>query len=383
MTWYRRLLGLPEKRAVTVPWNIDGPLTNTPAATEARAITLAPVFAAVRCIAMETSTLPLCAYRGEDGSTKITMPLLFRRLSAEGRLIGWLQQALYSLVLHGNAVGYIDEWDGLGYPVSITWVPMNKVRVAEGSWWIDGKPVDGSRIVHITWLAVPGQTLGMSPLEAYAATVGAGLNAQTYAADDGGMPPVVFKNGARTVDPDEATAVRQRLAASMRRREPLVTGSDWDFSPISIPPNQAQFIETQKLAATQIANIYGLPPGKVGGEAGGSLTYNTVEMESLDLRGSLRSYAEILEHAFASWLPSEQYVKFELDALVRADLMTRMQAYEVQYRIGLRNRNELRGLENLPPVEGGDTYPPVAPAPTATAIPPSRHLSLINEQEQT
>jgi len=132
MAWYHRLLGIEEKRAITVPWNIDGPLSTTPSATQDVALPLAPVFAAVRCIAVTTSTLPLCAYRGEEDSTRITLPALFRNLSLEGRLIPWLQQMLFSLTLHGNAVGLVTETDGFGFPTDITWIPMNAVRVQDG-----------------------------------------------------------------------------------------------------------------------------------------------------------------------------------------------------------------------------------------------------------
>lgn len=379
MTWYRRLLGIPEKRTLTVPWNIDGPLNMTPSATQDTALRMSALLAAVRCLTLTTSTLPLKAYRGEEESTPIPLPVLFRTLKANGQLIPWLQQLVFSLVVHGNAYGYVTDWDGFGFPIEITWLPPQKVARRDHVWYVDGKPVDDSRIKHVVWMLPPGCEIGISPLEYEASVVGAGLAAQEYG-NDGGMPPVVFTNSNKTVTPEEAAGVRQRLSASMRARQPLVVGNDWKFDPVTIPPNQLQFIEQQKLSATQIANVYGLPPSKVGGDAGGSLTYSTVEQESLDFVAAIRPYAEILEHAFASWMPSAQYVRFSLDALVRSDLAARMSAYQIQRAIGLRSLNEIRALEDLPPVEGGDTYLPPVQAPTTTAVPPSRHLSLIEEQ---
>jgi HK97 family phage portal protein len=365
-----------EERAITsVPWNFGG--DEPTAVSQDRALHLTPVFAAVRHITDYGSTLPLKSYRkiGEDDRTAITMPKLFADLRTDGKLVPWLGQGLASLAMRGNAVGYKINTDGFGFPTQVAWVSMDRVHVDDstgaGQWYIDGRPVSRLDIVHIPWITLPGRTLGLSPIEYYASTVNAGLNAQSFASDfysGGGMPPVVFRNTAKTVGPEEAGSIRRRLAASMKKREPLVTGSDWEFTPVTIPPNQAQFIQTQKLSANQIAAIYGVDPTEIGGEAANSLTYSTEELRQINRAANMRPYLHRFEEAFASWLPSRQYVKFNTDAAIRTDTKTRHEVYEIQRRIGLRSLNEQRALEDLPPIKGGDVHVP-PPAQPATPAP--------------
>lgn len=355
-----------EARSITgVPWNFGGEATA--AVSQERALHLTPVFASVRHITDYGSTLPLKAYRkvGEDERIPTPLPRLFADLKTDGRLVSWMSQGLSSLAIRGNAVGLKAATDGFGFPTSVAWVSMDRVYVDDskgfGEWFIDGRPVSRLDIVHIPWITVPGRTLGLSPIEYFASTINAGLDSQSFGSawfKNGGFPPAVLKNSARTVTPEESASVRARLVASMRRNEPLVTGSDWDFTPITIPPEQAQFIETQKLSANQVAAIYGLDATEIGGEAANSLTYSTEETRQINRAANMRPYLHRFEEAFASWLPARQFVKFNTDATIRIDTKTRYEVHEIARRIGLLSINEERALEDLPPVPGGDVHVP-------------------------
>ncbi len=376
-----------EQRAITsVPWNVGGPLVQ--AVTQSRALALTPVYASVRHISDFGSTLPIKAYR-EVGEDRIPAPLpkLFADLRSSGRLTPWLGQAFASFVVRGNAVGLVVNTDGFGFPTQVEWVSMDRVQVDDstgaGTWFIDGRSVSRLDIVHVPWVTVPGKTLGLSPIEAYASTINAGLGAQGYGNDwfaGGGFPPAVFKNTAKTVGSDEAATIRARLTASMKRREPLVTGNDWEFTPISVPPEQAQFIETQKLSANQIAAIYGIDPDEIGGEAANGLTYANEEHRQTKRAANMRPYLTRFERAFASWLPERQFVKFNVDATIRADVKTRHEVYKIQREIGLLSVNEQRALEDLPPVPGGDVHVP-APVQQQPAA-GERHLTAVPHKER-
>jgi HK97 family phage portal protein len=236
---------------------------------------LAPVFAANRHLADNISTLPLKAYRkiGDRREPMGNLPQLFQFLEDEGTLVDWLTRAVYSLAIFGNAIGFITNRDGFGFPTGVMWRPRSEFFVDDDSnpsrpqWYWNGRKVDREEFVHIPWLTVPGKTLGLSPLEAFALTVDSGLKAQEYGKDwfaNGGVPPGTFKNSAKTLDAKASQIIRERLAATIRTKQPLVYGSDWDFNPIMIPTEQAQFVETQKLTANQIASIYGIAPEEIG-----------------------------------------------------------------------------------------------------------------------
>jgi HK97 family phage portal protein len=383
----------PEQRSITdLPFNYGGSRYEY-GMSEQRALSLAPLFAAVRHITDLASTLPLKAYRDLGESREpITLPKLFNDLYREGKLVGWLCQAFGSLVTQGNTVGYIVSRDGFGFPTQIVWLPMNRVGVREDGpvplWYVDGRPVDRTEIVHIPWIQMPGRVLGLSPIEYYRVTIGAGLETWQYGADwfkAGGIPPGTFRNTQKTITPDAAKTIRTRLTESIRGHEPLVYGSDWEFNPIAIPPEQAQFIETQKMTANQIAALYGLNAVEIGGEPPNGLTYSNEARRAMQRLSNLQPYLTRFERAFEALLPERQYVKFHGDAIVRADIETRWEVYKTGRLIGAMNVDEIRAFEDqtpLPDGQGQDYTPLSLPGGGVAANPAGKPKTALPEEPE-
>ena len=125
------------------------------------------------------------------------------------------------------------------------------------------------------------------------------------------------------------------------------------FTPIAIAPEESQFIETQRFTVAQIARVFGVPPEMVGSDAGNSLTYSNVESRALDfLRYSVQPWLIRLETALSGVLPRDQFVRFNAGGLLRATTKDRYEAHEVALRAGFLTINEVRALEDLPPLEG-------------------------------
>jgi HK97 family phage portal protein len=201
---------------------------------------------------------------------------------------------------------------------------------------------------------MPGKRWGVSPLKAFKTTFETGQSAQTTARDwfaNGAIPSAHLKNEARTVDSEVADVVKRRYKAAVKGRDVLVTGNDWSLDVIGVPADEARFIETLKLTATQVASIYGIPPEMIGGETGSSLTYSTVELNSINfVTYTLRPWLVRIEESLSALLPQPQYVKFNVDALIRADTKSRMEAHEIALRIGLETQDEGRAIEDKPPL---------------------------------
>jgi HK97 family phage portal protein len=359
-----------ERRSMGSWFNTDPDHDNRTVSPE-RATYLGPVYSALRHIVDFVSTLPLDSYRLNDAGLRneITLPSLFRSQNEPGRPgVGqFFGQAAYGLASDGNSVGWILETDGFGFPTVVSWLTRSAWSFDEMTkqWYVGGEPVPSSRIVHIPWIVPIGKTLGMSPIEHYAAIVRAGLSAQEYAdvKRGGGLPPAHLKNTQKTLTAEASATVQSRAVSSFSSGKPFVTGSDWDLSLMSIPPNHAQFVETLKLTANQIAAIYGLDPREIGGEATESLTYSTDESRSLNRANNMRPYVIRLENAFNRLLPERQYIKLNVDATIRTDIKTRTDVVGAQIADGRMSVNEARALEDRPPVPGGDFYN--IPAPTA------------------
>lgn len=353
-----------EKRSVDSWFNHD-PDYDRRVVTVASATYLAPVFSAIRHIVDFVSTLPLDVYRmnADESSTELpTLPLLFRNQDAPGRpgCGQWFGQAAFGMVTQGNAVGWISETDGFGYPTVVNWLRREAWSFDETQkqWFVYGAPVPSSQLVHIPWIVPIGRTLGLSPIEHYATIVNAGLSAQEYAdvRRGGGLPPSILKNTAKVLTGDQAATARDRAMAAFASGKPFVTGNDWDLTLTTIPPNHAQFIETLKLTANQIAAIYGVDPREIGGEATESLTYSTDESRSLNRANNMRPYIVRLEDAFNRLLPNKQYIKLNVDATIRTDIKTRTDVIGAQILDGRLSVNEARALEDNAPVPGGDYH---------------------------
>jgi HK97 family phage portal protein len=344
------------------------------------ALGLPALYSGAKILADSAAQLPLHVYQRNRSGRRIKYngPSVFDKPSVLGTSFDWIFTAVSSLVLQGNAWGLITGRDGYGYPTGGEWIPAEVVEVEEDQ----DQPLNPLRtkiyaygremkwfgpskeLFHVKGFSTAGRVEGFSPLSMFALTIASGMSAADYGRtwfDSGGFPPGTFQNSEMEVDPDDAAKIRAMLVSSLRRREPLVFGRDWDYTPVTVPPGEAQFIDAMQLNATQIAAILNLPPNRVGGKTGDSLTYATVESNTLQIIEALTPWLCRLEQAFSDdLLPRNRVTEFNTDALLRTDLQTRMQIYQIQRTIGMLTIDEIRERENLEPYEdeqGNETIP--------------------------
>jgi HK97 family phage portal protein len=370
-------------------WGRGGDVGALDASSIESALCLVPVFASTRLIADQFAAAPLRVFRrNPDGSrTQLaSQPPLVMSPSATVSAFTWKYQAITSVLLRGNAYGYETAHDSGGWPSAVEWMHPDLVSVDESgsspAYFYLGHRLDPTRVVHVPGYAVAGSCVGISPLAAFLRTVETGLLAQDFGRDwfkNGAVPGGILKNTAQVIAPETAQAAAERFKVATRGRELFVTGADWDYSTLSVPADEARFIETLKLTATQIANAYGVPPERVGGETGSSMTYGNREQDTLDLvTFALRPWFVRFEEAISALLPRPQYAKFNLDAMLRADTLTRMQSHEIALRIGLETNDEAREIEDRAPLSAAevqswqDNYAKKAPEPVKPMPEPQR-----------
>lgn len=366
--------GKAEQRAVT---SVEGWGRGDDAAlgsSMSSALSVVPVFAACRLISDSIATLPLQAYRKTgDVRTPIALPAVF---DTETR-IEWVQQALMSLLLRGNAYGLVVARSDDGTPKRVQWLNPERVDIDETGtkpvFRYNGTVVPDVDMKHIPAYAMPGTVKGLSPIGACSMLADTGAATQKMMRDwfaGRGIPGVTAQNTSKVLSAAEAETVSDRLRARMRTGQPFVHGSDWDINFMSLPADDAGFVSSAKLNATQVATIYGIPPEMIGGETGSSLTYSTVEMNQHNLAAlTLRPWLAKLEQEFSAWIYRPRYVRFNVDAMIRVDVKTRYDIHQIAREIGMRNVDEIRALEDLTPLPDGQgqDYNPLlksTPAPT-------------------
>lgn len=330
--------------------------------SQERALRLGPVYAATRLLADSVASLPLKSYRTDgDDRLPVPMPALFRRPAAVGTRYDWLHRCMTSLTLRGNAYGLVVAWGPDGWPSQIEWLHPDDVALEDNLapvpvWYYKGRRLEDGQMFHIPAYTVPGQILGLSPIAYFATTTEAGLLANQFGRDwfaNGSTPSAVLESDM-AVDRDAATILKARFKEAAQGRDVVALGNGVKYRPISVPANESQFLETIKATANQIAAIYGVPPEKVGGETGGSLTYATVEQNSIDLlTWTLRPWLGRLEEAFSQLRPPTEEARFNADAMLRTDTLTRYQAHRIARAIGLNSIDELRRQEDEPPLPNG------------------------------
>lgn len=364
--YVRRMLGVAKRAITSLPWSHGG--DSVSAVNSSAALSLIPYFACVRLLSEQISSLPLSVYRETSTQPVKVRWSLFDRPAAVGTTDRWVKQCTVSLAMRGNAYGLIVARDALGFATQVEWLHPDEVHVDESMptlprYYWRGQEVSRESMFHIAWFAEPGKVKGLSPIAQFARSIGIGLEATNYGAtwfEHGGTPPGTFQNKQRTLTTDQAEAVSQRLDAAIKRRKPLVYGADWAYESLQVSPEESQFIQTTKMNATMMATIFGIPPELVGGESGGSLTYDNPTLDGLALyRMTIRPWLELLEDNFDLLLPENQYAEFNPDALLRGDTKSRYEAHQIALNARFMTINEVRKLEGLPPLDGGDTIQPV------------------------
>lgn len=343
------------------------------------ALTMVPVYAATRLIADSVASLPLQAFR-QVGDTRaaITPPSLLRNPSQFGTVYDWVHRAVVSLALRGNAFGLITSLDSNGAPAQIEWLNPDEVHLTHDdvayvpNWYWRGRPLDPAQFVHIPGYALPGRVLGLSPIGAYKTTIETGIQAASFGRDwfvNGSTPAAVLETTDEITE-EQAKGIKARFKKAAKGREPVALGLGVTYKPISVPADESQFLATMRMGATQVASIYAIPPELIGGETGSSMTYHTVEQQQIMLVShALRPYIVKFETAISNLLPRPQYVRFNVDQMLRADTATRYQAHHLALTDGWMNKDEVRVTENLPPLPNGEGQQ-YAPTP-----PPSHHVA--------
>ena len=133
------------------------------------------------------------------------------------------------------------------------------------------------------------------------------------------------------------------------------------YTPISIAPEQAQFLETRKFQINEIARIFRVPPHMVGDLEKSS--FSNIEQQSLEfVKYTLDPWVVRWEQSIQRTLLTAEektrfFVKFNLEGLLRGDYQSRMNGYATARQNGWMSANDIRELENLdriPAEAGGD-----------------------------
>lgn len=386
-----RLIGRQEERVVRDPgWNVwaaggDFPGgSNTWAGVAVSEDTARRILTVHACSALITeliSSLPVDVYTGKGSAKReVTPPPWFSQPNPETDLATFIAQLVHTWLIAGDSMTIPMRTD-LGRVVE-AWnldpsvVDVRRLRAgAPRSYFVDGQPFNGELLHVMGKTPWPGQLRGFSPLEAARQTLGLSLGSLEHGAR-------FFGQGAEVSGvieaPEGATDEQMKAMAKSwqahhggksKAHLPGVLAGGASWKQIQISNEQAQFLETRKFTAAEIAGqMFLVDPSELGIPIeGATLNYQNVESRGIRLaRVTLLPWISRVERVLTYLLPRPQWARLNVDGLLRADLATRMQAYAIGVPLNIYTTDEARELEDRPPLPD-DYVPPSAPAMTGGA----------------
>ena len=357
------------------------------AVTERSAMQMTAVYSCVRILSEAIAGLPLHLYRyGADSSKQKALDhplytLLHDEPNPEMSSFVFRETLMTHLLLWGNAYAQILR-NGKGDVIALYPLMPNKMTVDrddEGHLYYsyqrsnDEALKPNSRVIlspqevlHIPGLGFDG-LVGYSPIAMAKNAIGLAIATEEYGAKffaNGAAPSGVLEHPGTIKDPSRVReAWQSQFGGSSNSGKVAVLEEGMKYTPISISPEQAQFLETRKFQINEIARIFRVPPHMVGDLEKSS--FSNIEQQSLEfVKYTLDPWVVRWEQSIMRGLlsPDEKkqyFAKFNVDGLLRGDYQSRMNGYAVGRQNGWMSANDIRELENMdriPAEEGGDLY---------------------------
>lgn len=334
------------------------------------AFTVNAVWACVSLISDTVSALPVDTYVRRDGIAYPyrPKPTWVSKPDVAIPSVAFWQQTMISLLIDGNAFVRLFR-DDRGEIVNMVVLNPLGVQVSRNALGqkfytstLEGnKTLTNDEMLHISGSVLfPGEFRGKSPIDTMRENIGLAISLESFAARFFGQGTltqgVIEYPGALTAEQAENLAKsfdRQHKGFRKAHKTGILSGGAV-FKPTTIANDQAQMLDSRRLAVEDVARAYRVPTDMIGLNNGGQ-SYNSIEQKQIAfVTHTLRPWLAKLEDAFSQLLPDNAYLAFSTDDLLRGDYATRIEGYAKLLQNGVLSTNEVRRKENMRPIEGGD-----------------------------
>ncbi len=345
------------------------------------ALAVSAVRACVTLLAESLAQLPCELYRRDEngGRTRATdhpvYDLIHSAPNRKDTSFEYYEQAQGCLGLEGNHYALIER-DGAGYPIELIPVHPKKVQVLKGT---DGMPyyhltdlgetLPMHMVHHIKYFSLDGY-VGLSPIDTNADAIGLALATEQHAG-------AVFQRGATMSGvierPQESTPIADQAAidrllskfaerhAGLRNMFSVALLQEgMTYRQLAMDNEKAQLLESRNFGVNEVCRLYKIPPHMI--QQLDKATFSNIEHMGLQfVIYTLLAWVKRHEAAMMRdlLLPSERknhYIEFNVSGLLRGDQKSRYEAYAIGRNWGWLSVNDIRRLENMPPIPGGDRY---------------------------
>jgi len=342
-----------------------------------KAIHLSAVWACVRLLSESVSTLPLKIYeRQPDGSRKPATnhpayQVLCRRPNLEMTPSRFMLMLVASICLRGNA--FVEKkMIGNRLVSLVPLLPQNMVvkRLDNGSLEYTytesgtSRVIPAKNIMHIRGFGLDG-VCGMMPMMAGRDVIGSAMAVEESAAKifENGLQSSGFLSADGALNEEQRERLRGYMAKFIGSRNAgkiMVLEGGLKYQNVTMNPEAAQMLESRAFSIEEICRWFRVPPFMVGHADKQSSWASSVEGMNLQfLTNTLRPLLVNIEQEISRCLldgDEDLFAEFSVEGLLRADSAGRAAYYTTALQNGWMSRNDVRRLENMPPIEGGDIY---------------------------
>ena len=378
VSYLARSIGLTDPRLYRALGSV--PTSSGETVNTASVLGLAAAWACVNLLAGTIASLPLMVYRTRNGARTVASDHpLYRILhdspNADQTALDFWEFVCASLELHGNAYAEVvrarnGRIIALGVPITPELVTVRRLDsgALEYEWVDQGRRIIAGqdRVLHIRGFG--GNPLGgLSTLSAGRQSFGLAQAIERASGD-------TFRNGVRpsgllktadtlTIDQRKQAEelLQEKFSGAINAGRPMLLDRGMDWVQLSISPEDAQMLQSRAFSVEEVCRFFGVPPFMVGHTEkttswGTGLEQQTLGFQKFTLRRRLKRIEQALEKQLLSVADrlAGITIEFNLEGLLRADSAARASFYQLMLTNGVMTINEVRSLENLPPVEGGD-----------------------------
>jgi len=347
--------------------------------SEKTALKYLTVFACVSLISGDIARLPLNLYqkRADGGKDLVTdhklYDLLHNAPNPDTTSFNFREALQGHLLTWGNSYAFIDR-ERIGGKIKALWQIDDpggvQVKRRGGEivyvYNVNGEEVTRTRdqIFHIPGYGFNG-LYGMSMIGLAQEAIGLGVAAETFGGSyfkEGTHPSGVMEMDGVLGDNrnDYMKALKEGYAGLGKSHKIMVLENGAKYKPLTVPLNDAQFLETRNFQKIEICGMYHVPPHKIAVH-GQNSNYNNLEQENASYVDScLMHWIVRWESNISLQLLTEAerrsglFFEFMVQGLLRGDSQARAEYYNKIFQVGGITPNQIRAKENMNPVEGGD-----------------------------
>lgn len=339
------------------------------------ALTYSGIWACVRLLVGDISTLPLDAFIRDGG---VRRPLRPKPDWIENpdpmdpsiTRIDHVAQVALSILLDGNAFILVEP--DIFNPVSLTVLNPVRVRVTKPARVPEyqvtdqhGRPIGEVmtplNVIHVPYFRAAGSLRGMSPIDMNAGSIAVSLAARKYVETFFGKGAQVpgFVSLPVEANQTQADDVAKKLAekhGGWRKAGALgVLSGGATFQKTGMTPQDADLTSIFRNQLEEGARIYGVPPFMVGSQEPAGVAYaSSVERAQHYIDHALRHYVEPIEAAYRRLIPGDRtYLKFNYDAFLRGDTKSRFETYKTGLESKFLYLEDVWRLEDMDPNRSG------------------------------